>query len=645
MQVKRKRANKANTRRAFEAQRLRLVESSKEVRPTSSRKKAHPLVQAATTVLNARIIAQELGKGKEKESGEYWMTLCPCHDDSTPSLSIWDKESGGVSWKCFAGCDYKTIGIELYRQKLLPRPTTKSTGGQFFDYTDEKGSPVISVQRINLPDGKKKFCQYRFDSEGNRKPGIRGYVDKPPVFNLPIVKEAIEEQITVFIVEGEKHAVALQKEGIPATTNVGGAGKWRDYHSDQLRGAKVVILPDNDVPGRDHAQKVAKSLTGKAKDIRILELSGLPSKGDVLDFLHQEDTDFDKQIKRLKRLARQTPVYQPEVSDDKPAILEALICSGTDFLNKKFPKPKVLLSPIIRTQSLTMVYAKAGVGKTFLIHSIVTALTRKDYEDIEIGTWEVRRPCGVLLIDGELPGGEIQDRLRGMMQTMGKESSTHPLQVITAEEVAVNHNQQLNLANPDWREAFTEHLNKHPEYKMVVIDNISSLVPGVNENAKQDWDPINQWLLSLRRTGKSVILVHHANKKGGDRGHSGRLDNLDNVLVLEDVGSTDEVKFQVNFQKCRYLKPGEGRPFTLQLVEDEGGYSWEMDTVKESDNTLKDVIRLLSQEDATQQKVAEKISISQSRVSKLRKEAINLGYLDTKNRITEDGKEHLQQED
>jgi len=637
MNAVRKRATKANYRIAAEAKKLRLVKSSSELP-----KKTHPLVQAASSALNARVIAQELGKGKEKESGKGWMTICPCHDDSDPSLSVWDKDNGRFSWKCFAGCDYKMIGLELHKRKLIPQPL--STGKLLYDYLDEKGNAMMCVRRIEQDDGKKKFLQYHYGKDGRRKLGIRGYVDKPPVFNLPVVKKAIEEQITVFIVEGEKHAVALQAEGIPATTNVGGAGKWRDYNSDQLRGAKVVILPDNDVPGRDHAQKVAKSLAGKAKEIRILELPSLPPKGDVLDFL-QDGKDHDKQIKRLKRLARQTPTYQPEVSDDKPAILEAMICSGTEFLNKKFPKPKVLLAPIIRTQSLTMVYAKAGVGKTFLIHSIVTALTRKNFEDLEIGPWAVQRQCGVLLIDGELPGGEIQDRLRGMMQSMGKESSTHPLQVITAEEVAVNHNQQLNLANSEWREAFTQHLNKHPEYKMVVIDNISSLVPGVNENAKQDWDPINQWLLSLRRTGKSVILVHHANKKGGDRGHSGRLDNLDNVLHLEDVGETDEVKFQVNFQKCRYLKPGEGRPFTLQLVEDEDGYSWEMDTVKESDNTLKDVIERLSQEGATQQKVADEISISQSRVSKLRKEAINLGYLDTKNRITEDGKEYLQQEE
>ena len=34
----------------------------------------------------AETIAKALGKGKEKRSGNGWMTLCPAHDDHDPSL-------------------------------------------------------------------------------------------------------------------------------------------------------------------------------------------------------------------------------------------------------------------------------------------------------------------------------------------------------------------------------------------------------------------------------------------------------------------------------------------------------------------------------------------------------------------------------
>ena len=46
----------------------------------------------------------------------------------------------------------------------------------------------------------------------------------------------------------------------------------------------IVILPDNDDAGRNHANDVARSLAGKAARIRVVELPGLPDKGDVSDW-------------------------------------------------------------------------------------------------------------------------------------------------------------------------------------------------------------------------------------------------------------------------------------------------------------------------------------------------------------------------
>ena len=78
--------------------------------------------------------------------------------------------------------------------------------------------------------------------------------------------------------------VTLARHGITATCNPGGAGKWRAEFAEHLVGADVVILPDNDAPGRAHALDVARSLAGKAARIRIVDLPGLPDKGDVSDW-------------------------------------------------------------------------------------------------------------------------------------------------------------------------------------------------------------------------------------------------------------------------------------------------------------------------------------------------------------------------
>ena len=89
----------------------------------------------------------------------------------------------------------------------------------------------------------------------------------------------------MLIVEGEKDVDNLAKLGIVATCNAGGATKWKPDHAAHLKGANVIILPDNDGPGREHAQMVRKSLSGVAARVRVLELPGLPEKGDVSDWL------------------------------------------------------------------------------------------------------------------------------------------------------------------------------------------------------------------------------------------------------------------------------------------------------------------------------------------------------------------------
>ena len=57
----------------------------------------------------------------------------------------------------------------------------------------------------------------------------------------------------MFYPRGEKDVDNLVQLGLTATTNPMGAGKWQESYSEILKGANVVILPDNDEPGRNHA--------------------------------------------------------------------------------------------------------------------------------------------------------------------------------------------------------------------------------------------------------------------------------------------------------------------------------------------------------------------------------------------------------
>src|SRR5215471_9060406 len=83
--------------------------------------------------------------------------------------------------------------------------------------------------------------------------------------------------------------------GLLATTNPGGAGKWRLEYSKYLTGFDVVLLPDNDDAGRQHAHHVAQCLRDNAASVRIVELGGLPEKGDVSDWIDggASQSDFE----------------------------------------------------------------------------------------------------------------------------------------------------------------------------------------------------------------------------------------------------------------------------------------------------------------------------------------------------------------
>jgi putative DNA primase/helicase len=130
------------------------------------------------------------------------------------------------------------------------------------------------------------------------------------LYHLPTLLAAPREQV-VWIPEGEKHVEELGTRGLLATCNSEGAGKWRDYLSEDLVGRTCCILPDNDEPGRRHAAQVARSLSGKARSVKVVDLTAimadLPQRGDVLDFLARGGT-----IAQIEDLAARTAQWNPD---------------------------------------------------------------------------------------------------------------------------------------------------------------------------------------------------------------------------------------------------------------------------------------------------------------------------------------------
>jgi hypothetical protein len=125
-------------------------------------------------------------------------------------------------------------------------------------------------------------------------------------YRLPELLKAVAGGCTILIPEGEAKVDLLRSWNVPATCCAGGAKKWRAEHAAFLRGASVVVLPDNDNVGRAHMHIIAASLQGIAASIRVLELPGSPAKGDIVDWVSAGSTQ-----KALEELVAQAPDWQP----------------------------------------------------------------------------------------------------------------------------------------------------------------------------------------------------------------------------------------------------------------------------------------------------------------------------------------------
>ena len=152
-----------------------------------------------------------------------------------------------------------------------------------YDYRDEESKLLYQVVRFY----PKEFRQRKPDGNGGWEWSTKGI--RRVLYRLPELLVS-KPDAPVFIVEGEKDADRLASIGLVATTNAMGAGKWVADYNEPLRGRSVIVLPDNDNAGREHGQTVAKSLNGVAASVKVIELPGLPDKGDVYDWLDNGGT-------------------------------------------------------------------------------------------------------------------------------------------------------------------------------------------------------------------------------------------------------------------------------------------------------------------------------------------------------------------
>jgi hypothetical protein len=350
--------------------------------------------------------------------GDVWESRCPVHNGTRRNLSVTLGSNGAVLLHCLhnddngnASCPtpevLRVLGLtmaDLYPRPNGSSPKPKTSGDKpkrswktiddalrvvasqignvmrtdHWTYHDAQGNPIMVVARYNIP-GDKTYRPFHRLTDGSWAIGDPDGL--LPLYRLP---EVIKATRTVFVVEGEKCVLALERFRAVATTSSHGSGSADKSDWTPLSGKAVVILPDHDSAGEGYAAAVLRILKGldpHPSSVKVVRLPDLADKEDVVDWLPRVvgDRVGDEahravwtELQRLVEAAtvidldkiEDAPAVPPRPTDDtQPRILPVLIQASTIEV-----KPiEWLWEPRVPLGMPTLLFGYGGVGKGLIL--------------------------------------------------------------------------------------------------------------------------------------------------------------------------------------------------------------------------------------------------------------------------------------
>lgn len=412
-----------------------------------------------------------------------------------------------------------------------------------YDYVDENGEVLFQVCRFDPKD----FRQRKPDptAPGGWNWSVRGVRQVP--YRLHELTEALAMDRTIYIAEGEKDVDALAVLGIPATCNAGGAGKWPEGLAEHFKGADVVILPDNDQAGRNHASVVGSALAGVAKRVRILDIPGLGPKGDPADWaaMGGDAAWLDEMVAGLAK------DWRPVAPESR---FGAIAWNDVDSVELRHD---YLVEDLIFAGDHGMFYGASGSGKSFLAVDMGASIAR----GVPFLGKKTRK--GSVIYQAGEGGKGLVRRLRAYREHHHCKGESVPFVLLPT---------RVDLFGRDGdEEAFIEECmlwkaSLPDPLGAIFIDTFSTASPGANENASEDVSRLIKAGENISQaTGAALFWVHHKNAAGDrERGHTSLRANIDTAIeVIKD----EETKLRtMRLAKMKDGEDGLKLGFELQSV-------------------------------------------------------------------------------
>lgn len=248
-----------------------------------------------------------------------------------------------------------------------------------------------------------------------------------------------------------------------------------------------------------------------------------------------------------------------------------------DFLKLQLDAIDFVIEPILPVANSGMIWSLTGAGKTYIMLYMAYCVAAGIPDCF---TWNV--PCArpVTYVDGEMDAQTLQERLgelwKGLTAENGPGGAPRPgsLKIITPD---LQPKFPPRINSKDGRAAIEEFLSPG---SLLVLDNISTLCPGADEKETEDWAPIQEWILYLRRNKIATFLVHHGNASGQKQmGSSKKEHQLScNLRLRASSDWTPEMGLRVEARLDKLRRRGKngnwdprwGQPFEISLRVDDG---------------------------------------------------------------------------
>ena len=470
-----------------------------------------------------------------------------------------------------------------------------------YDYKDAAGAMLFQKVRYEPKD-------FRIRRPDNRGGWTWNLGDVPRVlYRLPELLAA-DKGDWVFVCEGEKDTDNLADLGLLATTNPGGAGKWKHLADDSaLHGRRVAILWDKDAPdksgkvaGWEHAQDVAARLYGKAAVVKIIDLPNMPAKDDgrprkdVSDWLEWLDGKTGEELAAaLVSMADAAPAWTPkaDAKASAPACGPVLVCMA----NVK-PEPVRWLWPSrIALGKLTLLVGDPKVGKSFITLDLAARVSRGDgWPDFPAST---AAPGGVVLLSAE---DDLGDTIRPRLDAAGADvSRVKALVAVKRFDFEAGGERQCFFDLSKDLAALEKAILDVPDCRLVVIDPITAYLGATDSHKNAEIRGLLAPLSEIAsRCGVAIVAVTHL-RKGEGRAMYRAIGSIAFTAAARAVYSVSKDKDDPTGQRRLVLPVGNnlgndttGLAYRLDPTESANGQpvvKWEADPVSTTaDEALSD---------------------------------------------------------